>query len=452
MAGAAGRCRTSSPAYRRAFPMMTYDDYKPLIQAVMAGETRLLLDEEPVGWAITRGTVEGESKFIPMTPTDLRMRVSAGRAMMSYVAATKRLDLFAGVNLNLNFPSMVGTVRVGGRDLAYGYSSGIYTKHVSKFTPIRSLPTQDDIDALGGGTSRPDWDARFELAIEKCRNENVTLVGGVCQTALEFGRYLRKRHGVYPKQWWKTQIMTLGSTPGINTRHAAALKAMYGPAAIREIYGATEGMFGQQLDDRRAWAPNYDLFFFEVLTRSGVKMLHEMKPGELGSLVVSTPILARYRIGDTILAVRPPYFRCIGRDSNWWTSLDYYWREFDQPEPGAAVEPCDDRRDLRATRLRPRPLGRRIARVLREFGRHPLDVLGSSLALLGSEPLLGRHDGDGGDERPLRPKHRRRHRADAQAMFLHVIGHTFLGDPLEFRLNLLPVGQRVLGLHCRAVG
>jgi hypothetical protein len=315
-------------AYRRAFPVMTYDEYKPLIQAVMAGETRLLLDEEPVGWAITRGTVAGESKFIPMTPTDLRMRVSAGRAMMSYVAATKRLDLFAGVNLNLNFPSRVGTVRVGDRDLDYGYSSGIYTKHVSKFTPIRSAPTQDEIDALGGGTTRRDWDNRFELAIEKCRNENVTLVGGVCQTALEFGRYLRKRHGVYPKQWWNTQIMTLGSTPGINTRHAAALRAMYGPAAIREIYGATEGMFGQQLDDRKAWVPNYDLFFFEVQTRRGIKMLHEMRPGELGSLVVTTPILARYRIGDTILALRPPYFRCIGRESNWWTSLDYFWREF----------------------------------------------------------------------------------------------------------------------------
>jgi hypothetical protein len=40
--------------------------------------------------------------------------------------------------------------------------------------------------------------------------------------------------------------MTLGSTPGINTYRAGTLKALYGrQAAIREIYGATEGMFGQ---------------------------------------------------------------------------------------------------------------------------------------------------------------------------------------------------------------
>jgi len=312
--------------YRRAFPIMTYDDYKPLIARVMEGDTSLLLCEEPVGWAITRGTVQGESKFIPMTPTDLRMRVSAGRAMLGYVAAGNRLDLFAGVNLNLNFPSTVGTIRVGDRDLEYGYSSGIYTKHVSRFTPIRSVPAQEEIDTLGGGTTRRDWDNRFELALEKCRGENVTLVGGVCQTAIQFGRYLRRRHGIYPKQLWKTQIMTLGSTPGINTRHAAALTALYGPVAIREIYGATEGMFGQQRDDQKAWVPNYDLFFFEVQMRSGIKMLHEMKPGETGSLVVSTPILARYRIGDTILALRPPYFRCIGRE-DWWTRLNYRWNE-----------------------------------------------------------------------------------------------------------------------------
>jgi hypothetical protein len=313
--------------FRRAFPVASYEIYKPLIQRVMAGEVSLLLNEEPVGWAITRGTTEGESKFVPMTPTDLAQRISAGRAMMNYVATRGHYDLFQGVNLNLNFPSVVGTVRVGEREVEYGYSSGIYTRHVSAFTPIRSVPSQDEIDALGGGKGARDWDARFELAYEKCKHENVTLVGGVVTTAVMFGRYLKRAHGLYPKKLWKTRIMTLGSAPGINTTYAPALAALYGPVAIREIYGATEGMFGQQRDEHRAWVPNYDLFFFEVETSSGIKMLHEMRPGEMGSLVVSTPVLPRYRIGDRILAFRAPYFRCIGRE-RWWTVLDYAWNEF----------------------------------------------------------------------------------------------------------------------------
>lgn len=313
--------------YRAAFPISTYEDYRPLIQRVMAGEVDLLLNEEPVGWAITRGTTRGESKFVPMTPTDLALRVSAGRAMMAYAATSRQFDLFQGVNLNLNFPSVVGTVQVGGRQVEYGYSSGIYTKFVSARTPIRSVPAQAEIDGLGGGKTVRDWEARFELAYQKCREMDVTMVGGVAPTAVRFGHYLRRAHGVYPRALWKVRVMTLGSVPGINTRYQPVLNALYGPAAIREIYGATEGMFGQQMDDRRAWMANYDLFLLEVRTRSGIKLLHEMRPGEMGGLVASTPVLPRYEIGDLILAVRPPYFRCIGR-TTWWTPLRYAWDEF----------------------------------------------------------------------------------------------------------------------------
>jgi hypothetical protein len=312
--------------YRRAFPVVTYESIKPAIDRVMQGDTEALLWEPPIAWAITRGTTKGTSKFIPMTPTDLQMRVSAGRAVMQYVAGNRRFNVFAGVNLNLNFPSVVGTVTVGDRELEYGYSSGIYTKHVSTRTPVRSVPTQEAIDALGGGKTLADWHKRFDLAYEQCRDQQVTLVGGVCSTALTFGRYLRQTHGVYPKDLWQVQVMTLGSQPGINTNYQPSLHALYGPAAIREIYGATEGMFGQQSDEKRAWVPNYDLFFFEVRTLTGVKMLHEMRPGELGSLVVSTPVLPRYEIGDLIVALKPPHFRCIGR-KHWWTPLRYAWQE-----------------------------------------------------------------------------------------------------------------------------
>jgi len=328
--------------YRRAFPIASYETYQPLLRRVMKGETDLLLNEDPAGWAITRGTT-GDQKFIPMTPTDIAMRASAGRAMMTYVADSGRYDLFKGVNLNLNFPSVVGTIEVGDRQVEYGYSSGIYVRHVTARTPIRSVPSQEEIDALGGGKTVKDWEARFDLAYERCKKENVVLIGGVAPTALRFARYLHREHGLYPKDIWQPQVATLGSVPGINTRYHPAIRALYGPVAIREIYGTTEGIFGQQRDAHRAWVPNYDLFFFEVrvqtsplgtLTSSSasgagprIKMLHEMRPGEMGSLVVSTPTLPRYEIGDLILALRPPHFRCIGRN-RWWTPLAYAWHEF----------------------------------------------------------------------------------------------------------------------------
>jgi len=313
--------------YCQRIPIKTYGQYQPFIQQVMEGETHVLLNEEPIGWAITRGTTKGENKFIPMTPTDMKMRVSAGRAVVNYALKTKRLDIFQGINLNLNFPSKVGIIKLNDKEIEYGYSSGIYTKYVSRQTPVRSLPTQDEIDALGGGKTMRDWEKRFDLAYQKCSGQNVTLVGGVAPTALQFGRYLRKKYHQAPKDIWNILIMTLGSVPGINTRLADPLLSYYGDPAIREIYGATEGMFGQQLDKNRAWSPNYDLFLFEIRVGSTIKPLHKMKPGEIGSLIVSTPVLARYEIGDLILAFKPPYFRTIGR-KNWQTPLKYAWHEF----------------------------------------------------------------------------------------------------------------------------
>ena len=187
--------------YRRAFPVVTYEDYKLLMRQVMAGNTRLLLNEEPIGWAITRGTTQDEVKFIPMTPTDLKMRISAARAMIIYALNSGHFDIFQGVNLNLNFPSVVGKVKVGEKELEYGYSSGIYVKYVSASTPIHSMPTQDDIDALGGGKTIRDWEARFELAYQKCKDRNVTMVGGVAPTAIQFGRFLQRTYKYIPKTY-----------------------------------------------------------------------------------------------------------------------------------------------------------------------------------------------------------------------------------------------------------
>jgi hypothetical protein len=56
---------------------------------------------------------------------------------------------------------------------------------------------------------------------------------------------LRKKHKVYPTDLRQTQIVKLGSVPGKNTHYRPALYGLYGKIAIREIYGATECMFGQ---------------------------------------------------------------------------------------------------------------------------------------------------------------------------------------------------------------
>jgi hypothetical protein len=273
---------------------------------------------------MTRGTTRGTPKRIPITQADLGIRVAAARALLNHLLRTGQLDAIDGYCLNLNYPSVVGTMDVAGQETPYGFSSGIYVRHAADATPVEILPRQEEIDALGGGTCPADWQRRFEMVYQRTKDAPVTMCAGVCPSIIEFGHYLQQRHKVLPKKVWAMRAIAATSVPGIHTKWAPALRALYGDVDIVEMYIATEGTFAQQRDDRKLLVPNYDLYVFEVVQKGGaVKMLHEMRGGEYGSLVVSTPVLPRYRIGDVIRAFDPPYFRCIGREGR-WTKVRYW--------------------------------------------------------------------------------------------------------------------------------
>ncbi len=177
---------------------------------------------------------------------------------------------------------------------------------------------------MGGADSPDAWERRFEMIYETTRDAPITMCAGVCTTIIRFGQFLQRRHKLLPKDLWQMRVIAATSVPGIHTKYKPALRALYGPVDIVEMYIATEGTFAQQRDDRQLLVPNYDLYVLEVAAPDGrVKMLHEMDPGEYGSLVVSTPVLPRYRIGDLVRMFEPPYFRCIGREGR-WTKVRYW--------------------------------------------------------------------------------------------------------------------------------
>lgn len=310
-------------AYRRALPVVTYDTIEPWIDRVVGGDAQSLLPEPPIALALTRGTTRGSSKRIPITDTDLGIRVAAARGLFNHLLRTDQLDALEGYSLNLNYPSVMGTTRIAGIDVPFGYSSGIYVRHAAEQTPAEILPAQEDIDDLGTDVSRDAWERRFEMIFQRTKKEPMTMCAGVCPSIIEFGRFLQRRHKILPKDVWNMRVIAATSVPGIHTKYRPALTALYGAVDIVEMYIATEGTFMQQRDERRLLVPNYDLYLFEVQEKDGsCKLLHEMQPGEYGSLVVSTPVLPRYHIGDLVRAFDPPYFRCIGREGR-WTRLHY---------------------------------------------------------------------------------------------------------------------------------
>lgn len=308
--------------YKANFPITDYRRLSPYLAEVQKGGYSALLPEPLVCWVMTRGST-GRAKVLPATKTHLEQIFTCGaRALINHVLRKRSFELLSGMILNLNFPSSVHTITIGGQTMSYGYSSGTYARLNPVYNNVSLLPRQEDIDALGSGISKVDWEKRFELAYQQASKENVTAVIGVTPVILSFARYVNKKHGKKPKEFWNLRAMFCTSVRKIQFKYAPILKKYFGQVPVIEIYSATEGVFAQQLDDLPYVSPNYDKYFFEVVTSRGTKMLHELERGEWGRLVISSCMFPRYDIGDMIEAAGKNYFRIFGR-RNFLTLLEH---------------------------------------------------------------------------------------------------------------------------------
>ncbi len=299
--------------YRAKFPIMNYQRLHPYLAEIQKGDYANILPEPLACWVMTRGST-GPAKVLPATKTHLEQIFTCGaRALVNYVLRKRDFKLLTGKILNLNFPSNVHTTVIDGQTVTYGYSSGTYARLNPMLDKVSLLPRQEEIDALGPGITKADWEKRFELVYHQAANENVTATMGVTPVILSFARYVKKKHGKSPKEFWNLRALFCTSVRKIQFKYARSLRRYFGQVPVVEIYSATEGVFAQQLDELPYITPNYDKYFFEVETGQGTKMLHELKRGEWGKLIISSCMFPRYDIGDIIEAAGKNYFRVVGR-------------------------------------------------------------------------------------------------------------------------------------------
>ena len=309
--------------YKTNFPIINYEDLRPYLKQVLEENYKSFLSEAPETWVMTRGSTGKQSKVLPATPTHLKQIYLCGaRAIIHFAMRKESFDVLLGNILNLNFPSSIHTMSQDGKEVTYGYSSGTYARLNPMLNQVSLLPRQEEIDALGSGIRRADWEKRFELAYRQALDKNVTATMGVTPVILGFAKYCQQKHGKKPKDIWKFQALFCTSVRKIQFKYGPILQKYFGKAPIVEMYTATEGVFGQQYDDLPYITPNYDSYFFEADTGKEVKMLHEMKRGEWGRLIISSCMFPRYDIGDMIEAAGKNYFRIFGR-RNTMTLLEH---------------------------------------------------------------------------------------------------------------------------------
>ncbi len=300
--------------YRRHFPILTYHKLKPIINRVAEGQYNALFSERPVAWVMTRGST-GKPKLFPVTKRHLQEILLCGaRAIVNHALESDDLGwLLTGAALNITLPSRVGELKTAIEGQEYGYSSGVYAKLNSQFQGLRLIPDQEKVDEAGLDLTVRGWERRFEQIYQIAKRVEIAVVIGVAPVQVSFARYMKRKHGVYPRNLWKIKAVFPTSVAKIQTRYSPVLKHFYGDVGIVEMYTATEGAFAQQKDALPYIVPNYDTYLFEVKRGGRLGMLHELRRGEWGKLIVSTCMLPRYDIGDYIEAMGNGYFRVFGR-------------------------------------------------------------------------------------------------------------------------------------------
>jgi len=290
--------------FRSSLPPRGYEGFRPYIARVLKGDLSSLLVGELSFIGITSGT-SGPPKAIPITEVDLEHRAGVMASCLAGLASYWHLEgLFGSPCVAPCLPSRVAEVAIGSKVVPCGYISGINAEMVARYFGLEELlrPYIDRINEIGPGIRREDWDRRFSALLDALDGQNPSIAIGAAPVLWMLARWLRREVGKWPKDLWDIRLLLVAGVPHIMASYARDLVRAYGrKALLSEAYGATEGVFAVRLTEEPYLVPFYHAYLYEVRVGHRIKMLYELKAGELGSIIISTPIFPRYEIGDLVL-------------------------------------------------------------------------------------------------------------------------------------------------------
>lgn len=305
--------------FKRNVPIQTYEEVKPYILRLRAGEQNLLWPTEIRWFAKSSGTTNDKSKFLPVSLESLKDTHYRGGqdAVAIYLGQNPDSRLFSGKalilggshapNLNTNH-SLVGDL------------SAILIENINPLVNLVRVPCK-----------RTALMEHFEPKIEAIANEtlraDVTNLSGVPSWMLVLIKRLLEKSGKQGLEevWPHLEVFFHGGVAFTPYREQYKQIIRSSRMHYIETYNASEGYFGTQNDSNdpaMLLMIDYGIFYeFIPLEDVGkdhphVCRLTEVELGKNYAMVISTSAgLWRYMIGDTVkFTRRDPYkFIITGR-------------------------------------------------------------------------------------------------------------------------------------------
>lgn len=222
--------------FKNCVPIRDYEQLRPYVERVVAGEENVLWPGKPAYFAKTSGTTSGV-KYIPLSKDSLPEHIKAARnALLTYIHETGKADFVDGKLIFLQ-GSPVLTVNAG---IATGRLSGIVAHHVPSYLQKNRMPSYQTncIDA---------WEEKVDAIVDETIQEDMRLISGIPPwVQMYFDSLTEKSGGKHIKDIFKN--FSLFVYGGVNFEpYRARLEASIGKKIDSiETYPASEGFIAYQ--------------------------------------------------------------------------------------------------------------------------------------------------------------------------------------------------------------
>ncbi len=158
----------SHEEFVRRVPIRDYEELKPYVEQVVAGQPNILWPGKPIYFAKTSGTTSG-AKYIPITETSIKHQVNASRnAILNYIHETGNADFVDGKMIFLQGSPILQEKN----GIKLGRLSGISAHYVPNYLQKNRLPSWET-------NCIEDWETKVNAIVEETVNEDMSIIAGI---------------------------------------------------------------------------------------------------------------------------------------------------------------------------------------------------------------------------------------------------------------------------------
>ncbi len=305
--------------FKKRVPIQTYDDLKPYVERLRAGEQNLIWPSEIRWFAKSSGTTNDKSKFLPVSKESLQdIHYRGGQDCVAlYFKINPESRLFSGKGLILGGSH---TPNLNSKHSLVGDLSAILIQNVNPLVNLIRVPSKK-IALMS------EWESKIEEIAKSTINVNVTNLSGVPSWFLVLIKRILDMTGkqTLEEVWPNLEVFFHGGVSFAPYREQYKQLIKTDNMHYVETYNASEGFFGVQndlSDSAMLLMIDYGIFYEFV----SLDELHKENPhvcclvdvilDKNYAMVISTSCgLWRYMIGDTVkFTSKNPYkFVITGR-------------------------------------------------------------------------------------------------------------------------------------------